>query len=78
MSRASRETSEKLEPIEPGDIDVVSKARFFARIDQCMVVNPTTASRCTRASGHDENRAGHQASTHVHTDEQFLALEVWT
>lgn len=77
MSRVSRVGSEKLPAIEPGDVDIVSKARHFARIEQCNALHMETMSQCTRALGHDENRAGSAASVHVHTDKQFLVLEVW-
>jgi hypothetical protein len=78
MSRASRSVSERIEPIEVGGIDLVSKAVYYARIPSCVAVSTETGRPCTRAAGHDENRNGHLASVHVHTDPTFLALEVWT
>lgn len=77
MTRAARMSSEKIEPIEPGDIDLVSKAVYYARVPLCAGKNPATGRQCTRAAGHEENRNGHAASMHVHADPTFLALEVW-
>lgn len=71
-------TSEKIAHVEVGDIDLVSKAAYFARVSTCTAVSPQTARRCTRTAGHDESRTEHAAGLHVHTGIGFVALEVWS
>jgi hypothetical protein len=69
---------EKIANVEPGDIDLLSKAAYHARLATCTVIHPKNRSPCSRAVGHDENRPGHPASKHVATGLGFVALEVWT
>lgn len=77
MGRASRMVSEKIAHVEVGDVDLVSKAAYFARLSTCTAVHPESGKRCSRAAGHDECRVEHAGSTHVRTNERFIAEEVW-
>lgn len=78
MTRPTRERVEKLNRVQPGDIDLISKSVHHARIPKCAAVNPGSFNPCSRASGHDENKPSHSAQRHVHTGPGFVVLEVWT
>jgi hypothetical protein len=71
-------TSEKITRVRAGDIDLVSKAAYFARVPLCTAVHPETRSECTRSAGHDESHPGHAGSDHVATGINFVAQEVWS